>query len=861
MLVNDGRCRIGPLVVAALLAAQASGCALLERRGSSRDGGNVDLASAKKIVPVLQQSLKDEDPEARFKAVQALESMGSAAEDAIPALVDLLEDPEERVRSAAGAALVKLGPSAAWELAGRVREGFAPARARALVLLARMGPQAKGALSAVRDAAKDQDPRIRAKASEALAAIDPSGFSAREGSPPPPLEETWEPPDEVVPAGGADSWADKAPAAEEKPAPEPVEPVPVRRLVESLSSGEVDTRVRAVRAVDVAGAAAGEALPVLVHVALNDIDVNVRYAAAMKLGEMGAAPAPALVLALSHSEPHVRSNAVEALAGIGPVTDDVIPSVIRALRDPPVRSRAVLALAKFGEKSIPALKASLGDDEIYSSVRRAFVKIDEPAARALSKALDDGSIGRRAEDVLAAMGEPAVPIVIEGFPSGAVEARTRVLVRIGRPAIPALIEGLGDKRDSVRRSCGLTLCELGPEAVDALPALIEMISRNSSEAESYALWRFGRSGVPDLARAASSEDEVIRLMAVRSLSGIRPRPAGAYPVLIDALNDPDSWVVDAAAESFREAGPAAVPPLLRAVQHHRPETRRAAVRALGLCRPSPKKVLEPLKTALRDSDVEVSRLAAAALGSMGADAKGASRELIRTLGDDGVRWWSTQALRRIGRGARPALERAMKREIGAVRFRAACLLSELDPEASGLSEALVGALQVEDAGLRYQAASALSRVPPTAEVVDVLMRALGDEDPGVRFAAGYALAEAGPRVVPGLLKAASRADAGGRSASRALDMLDASAAPALVEALSDLEMREPALGALVRIGPRAVPVLIRSLHEERLAGPITAVLAEIGRPAVPALRHALREGNDAVKEASAVVLERIEGKP
>jgi HEAT repeat protein len=107
---------------------------------------------------------------------------------------------------------------------------------------------------------------------------------------------------------------------------------------------------------------------------LRDPDVTVVEAAAWALGETVAAPAPAVVSALSaavtdHDDPLAREAAVAALGAIG--DPEGLPAVLAACRDKPaVRRRAVLALAPFTGPDVDAAIAHARDDRDWQ-VRQA----------------------------------------------------------------------------------------------------------------------------------------------------------------------------------------------------------------------------------------------------------------------------------------------------------------------------------------------------------------------------------------------------------------------------------------------------------------------------------------------------------
>jgi HEAT repeat protein len=189
------------------------------------------------------------------------------------------------------------------------------------------------------------------------------------------------------------------------------------------------------------------------------------------------------------------------------------------------------------------------------------------------------------------------------------------------------------------------------------------------------------------------------------------------------------------------------------------------------------------------------------------------------------------------------------------RGQATKCVSWLGPAAKDAVPELIGALNDQDAAVRFDAAIALGKIDPTAkDTVPVLVDALKDRDTSVRRAAAEALDGIGPAAKD--------------------------AVPALIDALKDQNASERFMAAsvLVAIGPAAkdaVPALIDALRDERdreayetprgwyadIAQSRAAnALGEIGAPAkdaVPALHDALKDQHASVRCAAVRALSRI----
>jgi HEAT repeat protein len=66
-------------------------------------------ANQSQVINQLIQQLDSGNSKTRANAVESLGQMGESAKSAIPALIPLLKDQDAQVRSAAAAALKKLG--------------------------------------------------------------------------------------------------------------------------------------------------------------------------------------------------------------------------------------------------------------------------------------------------------------------------------------------------------------------------------------------------------------------------------------------------------------------------------------------------------------------------------------------------------------------------------------------------------------------------------------------------------------------------------------------------------------------------------------------------------------------------------
>jgi HEAT repeat protein len=125
-------------------------------------------------LPALIEALDDKEVNRRLGSMKALCSLEAAAKPAVPALIRLLTDPEAEVREQAAVTLGAIGPearAAVPALIRALRDKSTDVRWSAADALARMGPAAKEATPHLLVALKGDDHRLRAMAASALSQI------------------------------------------------------------------------------------------------------------------------------------------------------------------------------------------------------------------------------------------------------------------------------------------------------------------------------------------------------------------------------------------------------------------------------------------------------------------------------------------------------------------------------------------------------------------------------------------------------------------------------------------------------------------------------------------------------------------
>lgn len=201
---------------------------------------------------------------------------------------------------------------------------------------------------------------------------------------------------------------------------------------------------------------------------------------------------------------------------------------------------------------------------------------------------------------------------------------------------------------------------------------------------------------------------------------------------------------------------------------------------------------DPLVRALLAPEPAVRRQAVRRVLEIGADPE----LLVETLWDPDsrVRGEARHALARLGPPAVPHLARTLADgELVLMRRRAAEVLGDIGPQAGAAAPALAHALSADDALVRYEAATALSRMGRAARpAVLALGAALArDPSPAVRLRAAEALGQAGDVEAWTVLGLALRRDRSPGVRERAATAIGALRGPGHEAALATAASDDP----------------------------------------------------------------------
>jgi HEAT repeat protein len=597
-------------------------------------------------VPALIDALRDDDPRIRQAACTALGKIGDPSavpaliacldqrnisevaanalvqigKPAVPALIETLTNPNERVRKAACTALGQIGdPSAVPALITCLDYWYiSQAAANALIQIG------KPAIPALIETLTNPNERVRKAACTALGQIgDPSAVPA--------LIACLDKRDISEAAANALIQIDK-------PA--------VPALIEALTSPSNRARSAACTALGKIGDKT--AVPKLIT-CLKDRDSDVRSSACTALGKIGDLAAISALSVYAEIMQEARQalarlggtsmslqeavstlaeqslwgvlccalTSAQVLAAIVQLGSSAIPALMDALRDhdPNIRRAACIALGQIGDTAaVPALIQRLGDAN-WSVRNAACIALGQVGDTAAVPALRvHAEIMEEAREALAMLGGTSIAlqeavrtlaeqslwgVLCRALTSDQVRA---ALVQLGSSAAPLLIDALRDDNPKIRCAACIALGQIGdPAAIPALRVHAEVMQE-------------AREALAMLGGTSMALQDAVRTLAEQSLWGVLCRALisdQVRDIVVQLETDVASALIDALTDVDREL-------------------RIAACTALGQIRDS--SAVPALISTLYDEDVDVRIAATDAIVNIGEAAIPALQEAI-TSGD------------------------------------------------------------------------------------------------------------------------------------------------------------------------------------------------------------------------------------
>ncbi|CAE7215501.1 unnamed protein product [Symbiodinium microadriaticum] len=601
---------------------------------------------------------------------------------------------------------------------------------------------------------------------------------------------------------------------------------------------------------------------------LEDSDAEVRQGAvdflyyAAEAGKADEMISPGM----SNEDPYIRHLHVQAMALLETIAAPYAIAAARRLRDPcwSVRTCAIQCLCDMGPTAIPVLEGGLkdADVEVRLSCVEALGRFGEAAsdsATALAKCLSDESemVWHEAFEALTKIG-PAGPDKlaksIQSASTPQVQQRAvDFLGAFGKVAAPyaQVVAGLlGCGAEKLEKSAVAALKSMGEAGAAAVSPILlhptppvhdsmNMLDDELKEAQlqrrltaAAALREFGEDSFGQAAAVAHclhDPEPLVRKEAVATLRTLSVAGANALGALLDASIKLDVRVL--AIDTLGKMGDAArewIAPLAKCLEDPAPEVRRSAAVALGELANTHlvgavAEHVELLATGVHDGDALARRRCIETLGKLGGSAKPYTESMAQIL--EGIDSWNwtpvAAALAELGTATSKhadILADNLAHDARSVRWSAASALSKLGPTAKETIPPLVGFLKSEEVSLRCIGAQALMVIaegPNSLE--ESFLPLLSDSDPKVRELACQALAKCGCRQTEMLAEKLTDTETFvRRAAATSLGELGEDAAKHagdLVELLLDFHtsVSMAAAAALIALGAAGATALMQRL--------------------------------------------------
>jgi len=526
-------------------------------------------ADAARAVTGLSNALEDDDNEVVWQAARRLGDFGALAAPAVPALTAKLSSDDSKIKAYSVFAL------------GRIGEAAKPAAAEIVAL------------------ATDEDALVRRAAIRTLRTIKP----------------------------------DRA--------------LTIPLFTKALQEADQDQIMPILHTLAEQGP---EVVPVL-REALAHKEAS--YWAMLVLSEIGADAAdatPELVSLLSHENAEYRAQAVMTLGDIGPAAKAAVPAIVNSLETDEwsaVRYASAYSLGRIGDKSAdPAIRAAGRGADFFQSVTCGWAlaklnpdneQIQQAAIKLFVIGLgkDDPNIRRasaRALFELKASGEDVAPKLIAALDDADPEVVGNVLntiVSFEPTIVDQLLDGLKD--EDLRLYVVRVVYRFGPDAKNAVPALIEALETDDDDNEfraaaQFALGRIGPASAPAtelLTKSIESDNADVRSSALYALAKIGPAAKSAAPTLMKGMASEDEnqkllavWALTKIDPTHADLADQAIPMLIGALEHSREYVRVEAAVALGEFGAKATAATTALEAAQKDESEAVQAAAKAALAQI-----------------------------------------------------------------------------------------------------------------------------------------------------------------------------------------------------------------------------------------------------
>jgi HEAT repeat protein len=462
---------------------------------------------APEVVDALAEALRrDPDAAVRLWSAHALRCFGFDARSTIPALGAALTDESYSVAHFAAATLERFGPASVPLFANVIASGNCPVKKDIITYLADLGPAARQAVPALREALNDESAEIKVEAAAALRAID-RPTAVREAV---PALINVMPHHERMVLRALSRFGSDARAA-------------LPAIIQSMHDSKGKELKPAIDVLGAIGPAAEAAVGPLRQLVVES-DPSIRVAALQALARIGRTEeaVAGLLEEFQGADAKHEPDILRALANLGTKARAAAPALRAALRnkDRPYRTQMALALWRVGQveeaggvvfdlrqDALDALIDMLADEPTKWSEALETLKEIGPEAQAavpcLIRFLDDSDYFYAAAETLGAIGPAA------------------------HAAEPRLRAALTHKNSEIRLHAALALCQIEGAHPSALTELLKNLDKHPSvlslmDDVLVSLGAKAKAATPMLLRHLRDQDRNLHHKAARVLKAVNP---------------------------------------------------------------------------------------------------------------------------------------------------------------------------------------------------------------------------------------------------------------------------------------------------------------------------------------------------
>ncbi|MES2569142.1 MAG: HEAT repeat domain-containing protein [Verrucomicrobiota bacterium] len=481
-----------------------------------------------RFIPALVDLLKDPEPRIRLHAALRLGETKNAADRALPALVNLLKDSDDDVRVTTVQTLERMVPE-----------------------MKMMAPGGTGAIPGIRALLKDPNRRVREAAFSALVKME------------------------------AATGAEIEMLLQDKE-------LAISRLIPALVQQSL---------------VVGRAMPELIAL-LKDHDPKIRLVTVecFAMGGQKNLPGnmiPALMASLKDPDPQICATVLSMVPDFGAAAEGAIPDLITLLKE-------------REKKPESPKKVLLSEKEAIKDWPLEFPEPSHPVLLAARAAIVLGKIGKPAQK--------AIPDLTRLLTNNEFDIRSAAAVALKKLGAPTDEELANPLSNILHQLANLSvedldeaLFEIDLEAdTETVPALLEMLETVGSDSHFFVISALGSiktmtpAILPDLVEALKNPNKQIQVSAASLLEKMEPPALKAVPDLIALLKDPDVQVRAFAISALKKIGPMeAVSDLVALFKDPNREVRTAARSAVAVADPTGGKSLAASAALLVDGNADV----------------------------------------------------------------------------------------------------------------------------------------------------------------------------------------------------------------------------------------------------------------